>query len=108
MSLSRIACFQIRSLAAQMRQPVHHVLHKMKAVQIVLHPHIERGRDGALFVVAPDMKVAVGPAVGQPVDQRGISVEAKNDVLVCREERVSVSAGWASRMAVSVSIGVTS
>jgi len=40
------------------------------------------------------MKVAVGPAVGQPVDQRGISVEAKNDVLVCREERVSVSAGW--------------
>ena len=59
---------QIGALGTQMRQPIDHVLHQVEPVQVVLHPHVKSRRDGALFLVAPDVEVAVGPAVGQPVD----------------------------------------
>jgi len=49
----------------------HHVLHQMKPIQIVLHSHVESGRDRALFLVSANMQFAVGPAVGQSVDQPG-------------------------------------
>ena len=62
----------------------------MEAVEVVLHPHVERGRDGALFLVAADVQVAVGAAVGQAVDQPGVAVEAEDDVLVLGEQRVVV------------------
>ena len=69
---------------------IDHVLHQVEAVQVVLHPHVEGRRDRALFLVAPDVEVAVGPAVGQPVDQPGVSVEAKDDVLVFGEQRIVI------------------
>src|SRR5664280_1614222 len=62
----------------------------MKAVQVVLHSYVKSRRDGALFLVAADMEVAVGPAVGQPVNQPRVSMKAKDNVLVFREERVII------------------
>ena len=73
-----------------MRQPIDDVLHQVEAVELVLHPHVEGGRDRALLLVAADVQVAVGAAVGQAVHQPGIAVEAKDDVLVAGEERVVV------------------
>ena len=81
---------QVGPLGAQMRQPIHHVLHQMEPVQVVLHPHVKGRRDRALFLVAPDVQVAVGPAVGQPVDQPGVAMEAKDDVLVFGEKRIVI------------------
>ena len=68
-----------------MRQPIDHVFHQVEAVQVILNPHVEGRRDGALFLVAADVQVAVGPAVGQAVDQPRVSMEAKDDVLVFGE-----------------------
>ncbi len=81
---------QIGPLGAQVRQAIDHVLHEVESVQVVLHPHVEGRRDGAFFLVAADVQVAVGAAVGQPVDQPGIPMEAKDDVLVFREERIVI------------------
>ena len=81
---------QIGPLGTQMRQAIDHVLHQMEPVQVVLHPHVEGRRDRALFLVAPDVEVAVGPAVGQPVDQPGVAMKAKDDVLVFGEERIVI------------------
>ena len=68
-----------------MRQAVDDVLHEMKTVEVVLNPHVESGRDGALFLVAPNMQIAISAAVGQAMDQPGVSVKAKDNVLVFRE-----------------------
>ena len=62
----------------------------MEPIQLVLHPHVEGRRDRAFLDVAPDVQVAVGSPVGQPVDEPGVSVEAEDDVLVFREQRVVV------------------
>src|ERR1700677_3924829 len=51
----------------------------MEAIDVVLHAHVKRGRDRALLLVAPDMEVAVGSAIGQPVDERRIAVEVEYD-----------------------------
>jgi hypothetical protein len=40
-------------------------------------PHVEGRRDRAFFLVASEKQLAVGPAIGQPVDQRRASVKAK-------------------------------
>jgi hypothetical protein len=60
--------FQLSTLGTQMRQAIHHVLHQMKAVQIVLHAHIKGRRNGAFFLVAAHVQISIGAAVGQPVD----------------------------------------
>ena len=44
----------------------------------------------ALFHIAADVQVAVGPAVCQPVNQPRVSMKAKDDVLVFGEERIVV------------------
>ena len=73
-----------------MRQPIDHILHQMEPVQIVLHSHVKGRCDRALFLVASDVQVAIGPAVGQPVDQPWISMKAKDDVFVFGEKRVVI------------------
>ena len=81
---------QVVPLSSQLRQAIDHVLHQMETVQFVLHPDVEGGRDRAFFLIAPDMKVAVGPAVGQAMDEPGIAVETEDDGFVLREERIVV------------------
>ena len=89
---------QIGALATQMRQTVHDVLYQMEAVKIVLHPHIEGRSDRAFFLVPVDMNIPVGPAIGQPVHQPGISVKAEDDLFVLCKERVVVLVAQSMRM----------
>ena len=62
----------------------------MKPVKVVLHSHVEGGRNRPLFLVATDMEVPVGPAIGQPMDQPRIAVKPEDDVLILREQRIIV------------------
>ena len=78
--------------------PVNHVMHQVEPVQVVLHPHVKGRRNGALFLVAADVQVAVGPGVGEAVDQPGVSMEAEDDGLVFGEQRI------VSRVAQSVRV----
>ena len=59
---------QVGPLGAQLRQAIHHILHQVEPVQFVLYPDVKSRRDRALFHIAPDVQVAVGPAVGQAMD----------------------------------------
>ena len=90
--------FQIGTLGTQMRHAIHHVLHEMKAVEVVLHAHIECRRDRPFFLVAADVKVAVRAAIGQPVDEPRVAMETKNDVLVFGEERIVIRFAQSVRM----------
>src|SRR5271165_1120668 len=90
--------FQIVALAAETGQIVHDVLHQMKAIDVVLHPHVKGCGDRALLLVAPDMEVPVGPAISQPMNQRRMAVEAEYDRPIPGEERVVVGFAQAMRM----------
>ena len=81
---------QIGALAAQVGQAIDDILHEVKAIQIVLHPHVEGGGDRAFLLIAAHVQVAVGAAVGQPMDKPGISMEAKDDRLIRGEEGIVV------------------
>ena len=76
---------QVSAFRTQMRQAIDYVLHQMKPVQIVLHAHVEGRRNGALFLVAANVHIAIRPAVGQAMDQPGVAVKAKDDVFVLGE-----------------------
>ena len=88
--ISQPSPLQVGPLAPQVRQAIHHVLHQMKAVQIVLNAHVEGRGDRAFFLVAPDMEIWIGPPVGQAMDQPGISVEGEDDVLVFGEKVIVI------------------
>ena len=59
---------QVISARSQSGPMVERVLHEMKPVQPVLHPHVERRRERAFLAVSPGMKVPVCPVLGQMVD----------------------------------------
>jgi len=44
--------FQVGPVGAQVGQAIHNVLHQMESVQVVLHPNVKCGGDGALLFVA--------------------------------------------------------
>ena len=60
---------EISPPGSEMGQAIHRILHEMKAVEIVLDPHIEGRGDGSLFLVTPDMQIAIGTPIGQPVNK---------------------------------------
>ena len=86
MSLSCINCFRYAPLVPRFGTRSTTSCTRWKPVQFVLHPDIEGGRDRSLFLVAPDVEVPVGPAVGQPVDQPRVTMKAEDDVLILGEE----------------------
>jgi hypothetical protein len=63
---------EVGPLATEMGQPIDDVLHQVKAIQIVLHPHIEDGRVRTFFLINTYMNVAICPTIGQSVHQRRI------------------------------------
>jgi hypothetical protein len=82
---------QVNALIAGLRQAVDGVHHEVKAVQIVQYRHVEGRGDGALFLVATAVDVAVvSTAVGQPVDQRWVGMEGEDHWLVLGEEGVKI------------------
>lgn len=76
-----------------MRQPIDHVLHQIKSVQLILHPNVKGSRDRPLFDVASNMEVPVKPPVGQTVDQRGVSMKSEDGVLIFCEKRIIIPFG---------------
>ena len=54
---------QVSAFGSQIRHPIHHILYQMETVQFVLNPDVERRRDRAFFLVAPDVQVPIGPAI---------------------------------------------
>src|SRR5271156_5211616 len=71
---------QVSAPSTQVRQPIDHVHHQVKSIEVILHAHIERRSDRAFFFVAADVEVSVSAPVGQPVDQPRIAMKAENDV----------------------------
>ena len=55
--------FQIGALASRIGQFIDYVLHQMKAIDVILHAHVEGRGDRAFFLVTADMQVAVGAAI---------------------------------------------
>src|SRR5450631_4219253 len=91
--------FEIDAFGSGLRQTVYGVHHEMKAIQLIQHGHVEGCGDGAFFLVAPDVDVAViGAAISQPVDQPWVGMEGKDDRLVLREEVVKISVAQTMRM----------
>jgi hypothetical protein len=82
--------FQVGPLGAQVWQAIDYVLHQVESVQVVLHPNVKGGGDSALLLVAPDVQIAIGPAIRQPVNQPGVSMKPEDDVLVACEKRVVI------------------
>jgi len=96
--LVRELLLEIGPLGPCLRQAIDGIHHQMETIHVVHDRHVEGRRDRALFLVAPDVEVAVRPAVGQPVDQPGITMEAKDDVFVPGEQRVVIRVAQSVRM----------
>ena len=79
---------EVSTAIAQLGQMQHSVLDQMETVDLVLHTHIERRGDGALFLIAVDAQIAVCALIGQLMHQRGIAVEREDDGLVLGEQCV--------------------
>ena len=84
---------EVSTAIAQLGQMQHSILYQMEAVDLVLHAHIKRRGDGALFLIAMDRQVAVGALIGQLVYQRGIVVEGEDDGLILGKQRVIIGIG---------------
>ena len=64
---------------------VHDVLDQMKPVQAVLHAHVERCGDRALFIIPAHPGDPVEALERESVDQPGIAVEGEDDGSRTRE-----------------------
>ena len=84
---------EVGTAVAQPGQMQQRILDQMEAVDLVLHAHIKRRGDGALFLIAMDRQVAVGALIGQLVYQRGIVVEGEDDGLILGKQRVIIGIG---------------
>ena len=60
---------EIGTCPAQLWQLIDDFLYQMEPVETVLHPHIEGGGDRAFFAITVDVQIAIGPAIGHPVNQ---------------------------------------
>ena len=90
--------FEIVPFGAYMRHPVDDVQYQVKAVNLILYAHVEGRGDGAFFLVAADVHVMVAAAVGEAVDQPGITVKGEDNVFVSGEQGVEVIITEAVRM----------
>src|SRR3984957_15940268 len=73
----------------------------MKAIDVVLYAHVEGCGDRTLLFVSSDMEVPVGSAIGQPMDERRITVETEYDRPIPGEERVVVGLAQSVRMLIA-------
>src|SRR5262249_40925340 len=63
----------------KLRQPVDHVFHEVKSVQVIEYDHVERRRGRSLLLVAAHMEVRmIGAVIRQPVNERWIPMERKD------------------------------
>ena len=83
---------------AELRKDGDRCFDEVETVDLVLNTHIERGRDGAFFCVTENVQIFIVARISQLVDQRGITVEIKDDGLVFCEDRVVIRVGQAVRV----------
>src|SRR2546429_8844781 len=89
----------VGSLGTKLRHAVNHVRDEMKAVEVVHHHHVKRSRGRAFFFVTAHVEgPVVGAAIGEPMNQPGITVIGEDDRFVGREEHVEVLVGQTVRM----------
>src|SRR5262245_66048524 len=63
----------------------------MEAIEIVQHAHVEGCRRGAFFLIAAHVDVVMARSpVGEPMNERRVTVEGEDDRLVGREQRVEI------------------
>ena len=82
--------FEVGTLCTQLWQTIDYILNEVETVQVILHPHVERRGNGALFLVSTGMEVAVGTVVRQFVNQPGVTMERKDNVLVFCKQRIVI------------------
>jgi len=70
----------------------------MKPVRIVLDPHIKGCGDSTFLIVAAHMQVPVRATIGEPVNQRRISIKPEDDVFVLGEQRIVIGFAQTVRM----------
>ena len=77
---------EVSSDALQTRNAIDDVACKVETIQIVQDSHVERSCCRAFFFVAANVEiVVVRAAIGEAVDQPGVTMKRKNDWLVFRE-----------------------
>ncbi len=68
---------------SELGNPVDDVNREVETIDLVLDGELQRRIDIAVLLVAADMEVLmIGPAVGEFVNQPGVTVEIENDRLV--------------------------
>src|SRR5579871_3803434 len=73
---------QLYTFTCQTRDPVDHVDHQMKAIQVVQHGHVEGRRRCALLLVAAHVQIVVIRApIGQAMEQPWIAMVGEHDRL---------------------------
>ena len=89
--LIKYRLFCIGRTRTQPRHAVNHILHQVKAVEVVEHAHVE-GRGGcSLFLVSTHVEIfMIRAAIGQAMNQPRVTMEIKNDRLVDGEQRVKI------------------
>ena len=76
------------TLVAQLRQMDDGVFYQVEPVNLVLHPHVEGGGDGAFLLVSVNGQVAVETLIGQFMDQGRIAVEGENNRFILGKDGV--------------------
>ena len=72
---------------------------QIEPVDLIADCELQRRIDVALFLVASHVDVSmIRPAIGELVDEPGISVEVEDDGLILRKERVEVTIRETVRM----------
>ena len=70
----------------------------MEAAQLVLHPHVKGRRDRPPFIAISDVQSAAVTAADQAVNHPRVSMNAKDNVFIIREERVVILVGQPLRV----------
>ena len=81
---------QERPSVPQLGQTIDHIHHQMEPVNVILHPHIKGSCNGAFLLVAPDVELTVGTAIGQLMNQRRVTMERKDNGLILGKQRIII------------------
>lgn len=89
----------VSGFGAELREAIDDVLDEVKAVHIIKDNHVKRRGGGAFLLVTAHMKVfVIGPAVGETMNEPGITVEREDDRFILGEKSVEISVAQAVGM----------
>ena len=86
--------FEVCADALQARNAVDDVAGEVKAVEVVEDGHIKGGGGSSFFFVSADVEIVViGAAIGEAMNEPGVTVVGKDDGLVDREKGIEIAVG---------------